>query len=129
LGLCCAPSQLEKLVRIPLDILAEVRAGGSDLSIDAGLDLAREEDVVITLGRTAALPCDAFTNECEGAACRVARGLETEVTQQHQHVHRRVPSTVPCCAAPRSVGGLESEQSSAGALGGDPCALGGDLVR
>jgi hypothetical protein len=79
--------------------------------------------------RAATLPSHAVTDESHRATCLVARGIEAQVPQQHQDVHRGVPSTIPRRAAPLPVGPLEGEQPGARALGGDPRALRRDLLR
>ena len=114
---------------MPLDVLAEVGADRPDLPVDAGLHLAGEEGVAVTLRRAATLPGHAVADEAHRAARLVARGIETHVPQQHQDVHGGVPPAVPRRAAPPPVGPLEGEQPRARALGGDPRALGRDLVR
>ncbi len=43
-------------------------------------------------------------------------------------MHGGVPSAVPRCAAPAAIEPLETEQSRAEALGGDPRAFRGNLV-
>ena len=111
------------------DVLAEVRADRAHLSIDTGLQLTGEEGIVITLLRAATLPGHAVTDEAHRATCLVAGRIETQVPQQHQDVHGGVPPTVPRRAAPPPVGPLEGEQPRAHALGGDPGALGRDLIR
>jgi hypothetical protein len=75
------------------------------------------------------VPGHAVADEAHRAACLVARGIETEVPQQHQDMHGEVPPPVPRCTAPRPVGVLEGEQPRARALGGNPCALRRDLLR
>jgi hypothetical protein len=113
---------------MPRDVLAEVGADRPHLPVDAGLHLTGEEGVVVTLLRAAALPGHAVADEAYRAACLVAGGIETEVPQQHQDVHGRVPPAVPRRAAPPAVASLEGEQPRAPALGGDPRALGRDLL-
>ena len=122
----CSPSSRSTM---PLDVLAEVGADRRDLPVDAGLDLAFEEGIAVTFLRAASLPRHAVADEAHRAARLVARGIETHVPQQHQDVHRGVPPAVPRRAAPPPVGPLEGEQPRARALGGDPRALGRDLVR
>src|SRR5262249_49392079 len=96
------------------DVLAEVGAGRGHLPVDARLHLAGEEAIAVTLRRPTALPRHAVADEAHRAACLFARGVETEVTQQHQDVHRGVPPAVPRRAAPLPVRRLEGEQPRAG---------------
>ena len=77
----------------------------------------------------AAPPGHVVADEAHRAARLVARGIETQVAQQHQDVHGGVPPAVPGRAGPRPVGPLQGEQPRAHALGGDPRALGRDLIR
>src|SRR5882757_10256861 len=111
------------------DVLVEVRADRGHLSIDTGLHLTGEERIVITLLWAATLPSHAVADASHRATCLVARGIETHIAQEHHDVHRGIPLTVPCCAAPPPIGPLEGEQLRADALGGDPRALGHDLLR
>ena len=125
-GSCSASS---RSIRLPLrDVLAKVGADRPDLPVDAGLHLAGEEGIAVTFLRGPALPGHAVADEAHRAARLVARGIETEVPQQHQDVHGGVPPAVPRRAAPRPVGPLQGEQPRAPALGGDPRALRRDLL-
>ena len=114
---------------MPPDVLAEVGADRRHLPVDAGLHLAGEEGIAVAFRRAAPLPRHAVTDEAHRAPCLVARGIETHLPQQHQDVHGGVPPAVPRRAAPPPVGPLEGEQPRTRALGGDPRALGRDLVR
>ena len=111
------------------DVLAEVGADRPDLPVDAGLDLADEERVVVRFLRTASLPRHAGTDEAHRTPCLVAGGIETHLPQERQDVHRGVPPAVPRRAAPPPIGRLEGEQPRARALGRDPCTLGRNLLR
>jgi hypothetical protein len=84
--------------------------------------LAREEGVAVAFRRAAPLPRHAVAHEAHSPPCFLARGVETEITQQHQDVHRGVPPAVPGRAAPSPIGRLKGEQPYAQALGGDPRA-------
>ena len=86
-------------------------------------------DIAVTFLRATSLPRHPVADEAHRAARLLARGIETHLPQQHQGVHGGVPPAVPRRAAPPPVGPLEGEQPRARALGGDPRALGGDLVR
>ena len=109
--------------------MAEVGADSPDLPVDAGLDLAGEEGVVVRFRRTASLPRHVVADKAHRASCLVAGGIETHLPQERQDVHRGVPPAFPRRAAPPPVRRLEGEQPRARALGRDPCTLGPDLVR
>src|SRR5207249_8207981 len=111
------------------DVLAEVGAARRHLAVDARLDLAREEGIAVAFLRAASLPRHAVADEARRAPCLGARGIETHFAQQRQDVHRGVPPAVPGRATPPAVGRLQGEQPRASALGGDPRALGRDLLR
>ena len=87
-----------------------------------------EEGIAVALLRAASLPRHAVADEAHRAPCLGARGIETHFPQQRQDVHRGVPPAVPGRATPPAVGRLEGEQPRASALGGDPRALGRDLL-
>jgi hypothetical protein len=104
-------------------VLAEVRADGAYLAVDARLDLAGEEAVTVDFRRAASLPRHPVANEIERASCGIGLGIESHLAQEHEHVHRGIPAPIPRGARPASVGTLEGEQVRAGALGCDPRAL------
>ena len=97
--------------------------------MSARLHLSGKEGVTVAFRRAATLPDHAITDEAHRAARLIARGIETHVPQQHQHMHGGVPPAIPRRAAPSPVGSLEGEEPRARALGRDPRALGRDLVR
>ena len=78
--------------------------------------------------RPAPLPRHAVADEAHRAPCLGARGIETHFPQQRQDVHRGVPPAVPGRATPPAIGRLEGEQPRASAFGGDPRALGRDVL-
>src|SRR5262249_12686486 len=94
-----------------------------DLSINARLDLAVKEGVDLTFPRTTSLPRYPVADKFRCAACLVARWIEPQVAQQHEHVHGGIPPAVPCRAAPRPVGRLETKQPCPIVFGSNPRAL------
>ena len=120
---CSASSRL----MMPPDILAKVGASRRHLAVDAWLHLAFKEGIAVAFRRPATLPRHAVADEAHRTPRLRARGIEPQVAQQPQDVHRGVPPTVPRCAGPRPVGLLQGEQPRAPALGGDPRALGRDF--
>src|SRR5205809_5144519 len=75
------------------------------------------------------LPRHVVADEAHRPPCLRARGVETQVAQQPQDVHRGVPPAIPSRASPPAIGVLQAEQPCAPAPGGDPCTLGRDLIR
>src|SRR5206468_6583415 len=132
-GLAVPAAVGQLLVEQPIDeapdVLAEVGAARRHLAVDARLDLARAEGIAVAFLRAASLPRDAVADEAHRAPCFGARGIETHLPQQREDVHRGVPTAVPGRATPPAVGRLKGEQPRARALGGDPRALGCDLLR
>src|SRR4030095_14095874 len=110
-----------------VDVLAEVGAGSYHLPVDAGLNLAFKECIVVTLLWTTSLPRHAIADQAQRALCLVAARIETHLPQQRQDVHCGVPPAVPRSTAPPSVGRLEGKQPCSSALGRDPCPLGRHL--
>jgi hypothetical protein len=127
------PAAIRKLLaEEPLDerrhVDAEVRAARHDVAVDARLDLALEEAVIVPggLNRRTALPDDAVPDEPDGPVCLVAPGIEPEQAQHLERVKGVGVIERPRPAAPPAVGRLEGQQASTPALVGDAGALRGD---
>jgi hypothetical protein len=118
----------EQAVHDTADVLPEVRAYRRDLRIDARLDLAGEERIVVALGRTAATPCHPIAHATNRTTCLDTRGVESHVIEQREDVHRGIPATVPRRAAPAAVRRLEREQARAYSLACDLRPLGSDRL-
>ena len=99
----------EEPVDESLDVLAEVRAGRDDVAVDARLDLAVEESVVVPWGihRGAALPGDALADETGCPPGLIALGIEPQLAQELQCVKRVCPVVRPGPAAPLAIRRLQ----------------------
>ena len=121
----------EEPVNESLDVLAEVRAGRDDVAVDARLDLAVEEPVVVPWGihRGAALPGDALADATDCPPGLITLGIEPQPTQELQSVKSVRPVVRPGPATPLAIRRLERQQPRAPALRRDPRPLCGDDVR
>ena len=128
------PPSVELLTEEPFDerrhVDAEGRAGGDDVAVDARLDLALEEAVLLPrrIPPRAVAPRDVLEDQPKSTLRRRASGIQSEAAQELHGMEGVGPvlrERIPC---PQPVGGLEREHLGAPALGGDPCAFGGNDI-
>ena len=115
---------------------AEVRAGRNDVAVDARLDLALEEALVLPrrVPPGAIAPGDMLANAADRPLGLLAPGIEPQPPQELQDMERVRSILREGVAGPQAVRRLEGEQSGAPALGRDlarsaATTLAGSCVR
>ena len=126
---------MELLAEEPLDerrhVDAEIRTRRDDVPVDARLDLAIEEAVVLPrwIPPGAVTPGHVRADEADGALGLLARGIQPQSPQELEDVERVGPILREGVAGPEPIRSLERQQPGAPALGGDARPLGGDDRR